>query len=282
MHDFLFILGFDEAAGNFQQINFTNTGLANDAVRARAHSGAVSGTANMLTHPDGHPPVMNMGLVTGVGRHTAFDADVVFHEYVHGLTNRLVGGALNAEALRRPQSRGMGEGWSDYYALTVIGYITGTEKVVSGDWVTGQPAGIRSARYDDNYPIKYGGIRNLSGEHRIGEVWCATLMMMTRKARHALGSDADGYRVCWQIVTDGLKLAPANPSFLQARDSILLALDQLRDIQRLSAQSHSLVRRSAWEAFSHFEMGVNAASSDAGLDGIVPDTTLPTNLDILG
>lgn len=278
MHDFLFILGFDEAAGNFQQVNFTHTGLGNDAVLARAHSRAVDGTANMLTHPDGQPPVMNMGLVVSTDRHTAFDSDVVFHEYVHGLTNRLVGGPLNAQALRRPQSRGMGEGWSDYYALTVTSFVTGIEKIVSGDWVTGEPGGIRTAPYDDNYPVKYGGIKNLGGVHSIGEVWCATLMMMTRKARAALGSNEDGYRVCWQIVTDGLKLVPANPSFLQARDGILMALDQLRDVNRVSQQTHRLVRRAAWEAFAHFEMGVNAQSANAELQGIVPDTTLPANL----
>ena len=104
MHDFLFIIGFDEAAGNFQKINFANVGLGNDPVRARAHSGAVSGTANMSTGPDGQPPLMNMGQFND--RHTAFDADVVFHEYVHGLTNRLVGGRINAHALDAPQRLG--------------------------------------------------------------------------------------------------------------------------------------------------------------------------------
>ena len=105
MHDFLYILGFDEAAGNFQHTNFINAGLGNDPVRARAHSGPVDGTANMATGPDGQPPLMNMGLVTGSNRHTAFDADVVFHEYVHGLTNRIVGGRLNPFALDEPWRR---------------------------------------------------------------------------------------------------------------------------------------------------------------------------------
>ena len=80
MHDFLFILGFDEAAGNFQLVNFTHAGAGGDPVRARAHSGAVNGTANMSTGIDGQPPVMNMGLVVSTNRHTAFDADVVCHE----------------------------------------------------------------------------------------------------------------------------------------------------------------------------------------------------------
>lgn len=278
-HDFLFILGFDEAAGNFQQTNFTNTGLGNDPVRARAHSGPVNGTANMLTFPDGTSPVMNMGLVAGgINRHTAFDADVVLHEYAHGLTNRLVGGRLNTNALDEPQSSGMGEGWSDYYALTIVSFATGQDKVVSGDWVINQPGGIRTAPYDDSYPTKFGGIGDFTDEHDVGEVWCAALMMMTRRVRQALGNDLDGYRICWQIVTDGLKLTPANPSFLDGRDAILLALDALKSAGRLSPATHRLVRRACWVAFAHFEMGVNAASDGPSLNGVVPDTTLPADL----
>src|SRR5215813_10969358 len=58
----LYILGFDEPSGNFQKTNVTHSGAAGDPVRARAHGGPVSGTANMSTAADGLPPVMNMGL----------------------------------------------------------------------------------------------------------------------------------------------------------------------------------------------------------------------------
>src|SRR5262245_37985250 len=183
MHDFLFILGFDEAAGNFQKINFSNVGLGNDPVRARAHSGAVNGTANMSTGPDGQPPLMNMGLVVGSGRHTAFDFDVVAHEYTHGLTNRLVGGRINAHALEEPQSGGMGEGWSDFFALTIQSFLHGREKVVVGDWVVNGAGGIRRAPYDDQYPFHYGQLVDFPEVHDIGEVWCEALMKMTRLIR---------------------------------------------------------------------------------------------------
>jgi extracellular elastinolytic metalloproteinase len=278
MHDFLFLLGFDEAAGNFQESNFTHTGLGNDPVQARAHSGPVRGTANMATFPDGQPPVMNMGLVASTRRHTAFDADVVCHEYTHGLTNRLVGGPMNTNALNAPQSSGMGEGWSDYYALTIVSYLIGREKVVTGDWVVQGPQGIRTAPYDDNYPSTFGDISQMTDEHDIGEVWCAALMMFTRRVRQALGNDQDGYRLCWQIVTDGLKLTPANPSFLDARDAILLALDHLKDTGKLSSPNHRKVRKALWEAFARFGMGVRASSNGPELDGIVADTSLPTDL----
>jgi extracellular elastinolytic metalloproteinase len=283
MHDFLYLIGFDEASGNFQQINFTHTGVANDPVVAHAHSGRVSGTANMATGPDGKPPVMNMGLVSG-DRHTAFDADVVFHEYTHGLTNRLVGGLMQGHALDAPQSSGMGEGWSDYFALTIQSFFRARngqpEKVVTGDWVVNQPGGIRTAPYDDNYPIGYAGIAEMSDEHDVGEVWCAALMMMTRRVRAALGSDVDGYRLCWTLVTDGLKLTSANPSFIDARDGILLALDHLRDQHRISPDVWKAVRKAAWEGFAHFGMGAHASSADAELGSAIADTSLPADLQL--
>ena len=45
------------------------------------------------------------------------DAEVVLHEYTHGLSNRRVGGGAGLSAL---QSGGLGEGWSDFYALSLL------------------------------------------------------------------------------------------------------------------------------------------------------------------
>lgn len=279
MHDFLFILGFDESSGNFQLVNATNTGLAGDPVRARAHSGPVNGTANMATGPDGLPPLMNMGLVTGPNRHTAFDADVVFHEYVHGLTNRLAGGPLDTGSMTLLQPGGLGEGYSDYFALTLLNFFrSGPEKTVVGDWVVNSPRGIRRAPYDENYPFKYGDMSRFPEEHDMGEVWCAALMSMTRRTRTALGNQ-EGYRLSWQIVVDGLKLVSGNPTYLEARDGILRALDDLRSINRITAATHAAVRKAAWQAFARFGMGVNAFSPDPDdVDNIVGDSTLPPDL----
>jgi extracellular elastinolytic metalloproteinase len=282
MHDFLYMLGFDEAGGNFQQVNFTHIGAQGDPVQAHAHPGPVVGTANMATGPDGLPPVMNMGLVASTGRHTAFDADVVFHEYTHGLTNRtVVGGRLNApHSLESLQSGMMGEGWSDYYAMTIQNFFRAPqEKFVLGDWVVDRPGGIRRAPYDDNYPFTYDDLASVPEVHAGGEVWCATLMMMTRRIRAGLGSDQQGYRLCWQIVTDALKLTPANPSFLDARDAIVRAVDDLATAGRIPPATHDLARRAAWQAFAHFGMGVNASSGDSdSVDSIVADSTLPPGI----
>lgn len=279
MHNFFYLLGFDEEAGNFQEINLTGLGAGSDSVDALAHSGSVFGTANMATPADSLNPTMNMGLVTGINRHTAFDSDVVFHEFVHGVTNRLVGGRFNDNALRQPQSRGMGEGNSDYFALTVQNYFRDEEKVVTGDWVTGDPSGIRGFPYNEEFPDNFGdvGTGRYTRVHNIGEIWCATLMSMTRRVAANLGKER-GYPMCWQIVVDGYKLSPPNPSFLDARDATLNALDDLRDDNKVSDEEHATVRRGAWEAFSKFGMGLNARSSGASLQGIQADFSLPEDL----
>ncbi|MFQ6023200.1 MAG: M36 family metallopeptidase [Acidiferrobacterales bacterium] len=270
MHDYFYLLDFREADGNFQRDNLGRGGLPFDRVDARAHSGAVNGTANMGTPVDGLNPIMNMGLVVNTGRHTAFDSSVVFHEFTHGVTNRLVGGPADARALEAHQSGGMGEGWSDYIACTV------NNTIVVGDWVVDDPSGIRGFPYDSNFPDNFGdlGAGRYSGflpsgrrwPHPIGEIWCATLMEMNRNIGAELGV---------QLVVDALKLTPANPSFLDARDAILAALGDMFTAGRLSANEHQAARGGIWEAFARFGMGPDAQSNGASLSGIVADFNTP-------
>src|SRR6185503_18044723 len=86
IHDFVYLLGFREANGNFQKDNLGRGGLPGDRVEARAFPGEVWSTANFITPVDGSSPTMNMGLFSPTNRHTAFDATVVFHESTHGVT----------------------------------------------------------------------------------------------------------------------------------------------------------------------------------------------------
>ena len=44
------------------------------------------------------------------------DASILFHEYTHGLSGRLVVDADGVQALGSWQAGAMGEGWSDFYA----------------------------------------------------------------------------------------------------------------------------------------------------------------------
>ena len=282
MHDYAYLLGFRERDGNFQGDNVGRGGVPSDRVDARAHSGTVTGTANMSTPPDGNSPVMNMGLVSSTGRHTAMDASVVFHEYTHGVTNRLVGGPANTTALDAPQPIGMGEGWSDYIACTILGTTT------VGSWVVNNPAGIREFRYDSNFPDNFGNLGSgryaadpSSGfpedEHNVGEVWCATLLEMNRRLAAELG-DPQGRHLSVQLVVDALKLSPALPSFLDMRDAILRAVDNKRTAGQLDADRHGKARHAILSTFAHFGMGPAARCNGATLTGIVADFSPPPEI----
>jgi extracellular elastinolytic metalloproteinase len=267
LHDVFYMLGFREEDGNFQAKGVG--GMPGDPVDARAHSGPVWGTANMLTPPDGTSPTMNMGLVAGTNRHTAFDASVVFHEYMHGVTNRLVGGPMNTHALETDQSKSMGEGWGDYIACTLTG------RNIVGAWVTGKPEGIRSHPYDDQYPGTFGKIGTgiYTEMHRVGEIWCATLLAMNRTLNARLG-EPRGQRLALQLVVDALKLSPANPSMLDMRDAILKALEQKRQASPpLPTADADAALAGIWAAFAKFGMGVGARSADASFNNLVEDFT---------
>ncbi|MCM4078853.1 M36 family metallopeptidase [Paractinoplanes hotanensis] len=265
-HDFFYLLGFTEAEGNFQRDSLGRGGTGTDPVDARVYARSVPGTASMLTPVDGTSPVLRLGLVTSTDRHTALDASVVFHEFSHGVTNRLVGGGFDTHALDEPQSAGMGEGWGDYFACMH----TGNDVVAA--WVVDRTGGIRGHRYDERHPGHFGRLGIEYREvHEVGEVWCATLMEMTRR----LGSD----QLALSLVMDALKVSPPNPSFLDMRDAILSALADLRDAGQLPADRFAEANKAVWEAFARFGMGPGARSLGARLQGIKADFRTPEALE---
>lgn len=220
IHDWLYRLGFDEAAGNFQTDNFGRGGNGADAVLVDVHDPSVTSNATFATPPDGIAPRMSMGLFPGSLRDSAFDGDVLVHEYAHGLTARLVAGPSNVAGLFLWQSGAMSEGWSDAYAASM------TSDPVVGEYVTRNSiTGIRSVAYDNN-SLTYGefGLRtgvSVGGRtigvpqlHRDGEIWASTLW----DVRAALGKQAFE-----ETVTTALELTLSRPSMLSARDSIVQA-----------------------------------------------------------
>lgn len=62
LHDWLYVAGFDEAAGNFQQTNYTGVGDDRDHVLVEAQDGSGTNNANFGTPPDGENGVMQMFL----------------------------------------------------------------------------------------------------------------------------------------------------------------------------------------------------------------------------
>eukprot|EP01129_Flabellula_baltica_P008321 TRINITY_DN3297_c0_g1_i2.p1 TRINITY_DN3297_c0_g1~~TRINITY_DN3297_c0_g1_i2.p1 ORF type:complete len:1078 (+),score=214.47 TRINITY_DN3297_c0_g1_i2:1285-4518(+) len=124
-------------------------------------------------------------------RDTAFSKDIVFHEYAHGISGRLIGGPSNAYCVGFNQETGS-EGWSDFYALALLedGQVrrTGT-----GAWAFGG-----NIRPDDYYPgngFLYGTIPKYSSVHDIGFYWANFLWDF-----HLLVRDRFGYRPLVDIV----------------------------------------------------------------------------------
>lgn len=242
MHDFSYNLGFTETARNFQTNNYGRGGLGADSVRAEAQDGSGTNNANFATPPDGQRPRMQQYLFTGPNpdRDSSLDGDVVFHEYGHGISNRLIGNG--STALSGTQSGAMGEGWSDYWAITLNG------DGAVGEYCTGNPNGIRRGPYTvpanpvhDSYAdVGAGGFQ----VHRDGEVWAATLWDL----RTQLGST-----ITDRIVLNGMKFTPNRPSFLNARDGILQA------DQNLNGGAN---RCAIWTVFARHGMGVSAVGND--------------------
>lgn len=299
MHDKLYALGFTEAAGNFQADNFGRGGLGNDAVQADAQDGSGFNNANFSTPPDGSPGRMQMYLFNGPspGRDGDLDATVVLHEYTHGLTNRRVGGGVGISAT---QTLGLGEGWSDFYALSLLSKTNDDPDAPYpvGAYVSYQLSGLAQNYYygirrypyctDVNKnPLTFkdidpaqasshpGVARNpVAGGtadevHNQGEVWCATLWDARARLIARYGAAA-GNQLMLQLVTDGLNLAPANPNFLQARDAIL----QADLIDNAGAN-----RAALWVAFAKRGLGYGATSpASFTTSGVVEAFDVPDDL----
>ena len=244
MHDFSYNLGFTETARNFQVNNFGRGGTGNDSVLAEVQDGSGTNNANFATPPDGSRPRMQQFLFTATTpfRDSSLDADVVFHEYGHGISSRLIGNG--SFAVSGIQSGAMGEGWSDYWAITI------NNDGAVGEYVTNNPTGIRRAVYSvpaaavhDSYADLQVNPFGLS-VHADGEVWAATLWDL----RTQLGAATTDL-----LVLNGMKFTPNFPSFLNARDGVLQA------DQNLNGGAN---RCAIWTVFARHGMGVSAVGND--------------------
>ncbi|MEP6663339.1 MAG: M36 family metallopeptidase, partial [Verrucomicrobiota bacterium] len=298
-HDKLYELGFTEAAGNFQETNFDRGGVGGDPVQADAQDGGGFNNANFSTAGDGSQSRMQMFIFTGPdpNRDGCLDAEVVFHELTHGVSNRRVGGGVGLYTL---QSTGMGEGWSDFYALSLLsepgddvngnyalgGYVAyqfsgltqnyyyGFRRYPYSTDLTKNPLTFRDidpaqAGSHEGIPINPTSGNSAAEEHNLGEVWCSALWE-GRAALIAKHGFAAGNQLMLQLVTDGMNLSPPNPNFLQARDAILQADEVDNDGDNYEE---------LWAAFAKRGMGFFAQSpTSATTDGIVESFDLPDDL----
>jgi extracellular elastinolytic metalloproteinase len=250
--------------------------------------------ANMTVWPDGIAPSMQLYLFrdTTTGRYDgAMDASLVYHEAAHGLSERLVTNSQGYGALNAAQSWSLAEGNSDFYALDFLadpasGPVRDTAaqgEIRFANWLQLDPArkglgafrtegldcsvtspdparcpgtaGAGAGGYD------YGDFARVAGRpevHADGEIWAQTLWSMRDELIAAYGG-SEGVRRARAYVTEGLRMAPPEPSFLDMRNAILQAAQALnpdQDWNRL------------WAVFAARGMGWSAST-----DG--PDDTSP-------
>jgi len=276
-HDWLAqpAIDFTDAWGDFE---VGGTG-GDDPVLAEADDGGGVDNANMSTPSDGTSPRMQMYLFKNLAGapwpavNGADDASVVYHEYTHGLSNRLIG---DGNGLNANQGGAMGEGWSDWYAMDYLvsnGFVgdTGADgQVRVGEYVTDDGVrGIRRqpldcsvgsviaacggsvlARHSGGFT--YADMGRVGGfdantpsfeVHDDGEIWSETLWDLRK---------AVGPATARELITNAMRLSPPEPSFLDERDMILLA-DRIAD----GGVNHD----SIWQVFATRGMGYGARTT---------------------
>ncbi|HZV75967.1 MAG TPA: M36 family metallopeptidase [Conexibacter sp.] len=283
-------IGFDDASGNFE----VGGRGASDPLHAETDDSILGANpqvnnANMSTPPDGQSPTMQMYLFDAPfpAVNGGDDASIVFHEYTHGLSNRLIG---NGSGLDAAQSGAMGEAWSDWYAMDYLvahGFATDTGadgEVVVGAYATGDPLhGIRNQALDcsvgSSSPncggsanaghaggFTYADLGRVGGwdastprfeVHDDGEIWSETLWDL----RRALGAP-----LARALITDAMRLSPLAPSFLDERDAILAA-DQADD----GGAHHDQI----WQVFAARGMGYGARTTSANATRAVASFATP-------
>ncbi len=266
---FYFVNAFHDHLEDDPDIAWTSRTFAGaDRVVAHASDGAMTGqagqflgvdmpnvdhvnNANMFTPPDGSAPRMQMYLFTSISGSFASDptpdvnggddASVVYHEYTHGLSSRLITYADGWSALDAFQSAAMGEGWSDWYAMDYLvakGYAPNTaangevtlDRYVGNGKHTLRTEGLDCPLTPKNTACPGGSATGSAGGytlgdmgrvcscgpevHADGEIWAQTLWDL----RTAVGVSDSRF-----LVTEAMRLSPTNPSFLEMRDAILAA-----------------------------------------------------------
>lgn len=219
-----------------------------------------------------------------------FDNGIIAHEYGHGISIRLAGGANNSNCLDNTDQ--MGEGWSDWIALMmqIKPGDSGAAKRSIGTFVTTQPTdgpGIRDYPYSTDRAInpttfadtnKYQytdeDMFEKTEVHGTGAVWAAVLWDLTWAYINKYAYDDNKYtgsggnNKLMRIVLEGIKLQPCSPTFISARNAIIAA-----DQAITGGKDYCMI----WEVFAARGLGVNASAGDGNVgNDQVEDFTRPS------
>ena len=239
-HDYFYELGFQESDGALQTDDSKQGGVAGDPMLVAVDDfNPVS--ARTSTTPDGISPTLSLpGDFSGPNLiHTAFDGDVVLHEYAHNVIDRLVGGPDDVTCIGGgPQESAIEEAVADYFAGSFF------DDPVIAEYLGNRETGVRTSPMNANART-YESLGEPSfQEHSDGEILAATLW----EIRTALGAAATD-----KLVLDALKLLPCIPSFVDMRDALLSAAGDSR-------------RAALWPIFARRGLGASARGDDLGLN----------------
>jgi hypothetical protein len=321
-------IGFTDADGNFEcnedpcQVNLDVLDPAlSDPVEINALDGAATdgaggpnpahtNNANMATFPDGVAPLMQMYLFdTSLGAPVRFrdidgddDAGTLYHEYAHGLSNRLVVDGDGFGALSSPHAGAMGEAWSDWYAMD---FLVGDPRTAALHPDTAAPGEVDVGYYSDldrhatrfnpqDCPVigpstpnaaqieaecpggvttgpggftlgDFGKVADGPEVHSDGEIWMETLWDLRTALVAATGSATQGSAEAETLVTNGMRLSPPEPSFLDMRNAILAA----------DAANGGTRQALVWDVFRNRGMGFYAGAADGSDVAPVEDFNQP-------
>jgi extracellular elastinolytic metalloproteinase len=167
---------------------------------------------------------------------STLDSDVVFHEYGHGLSWRMIGGMSGAIA------GAIGEGASDVIAML----LNGDDRI--GEYSSSSSLGIRRAPYG-TYPNTYGDITGTE-VHADGEIYAAIMWRLST----LMGGTAESRDQLLTYVVDAMNYIPATPSYEDMRAGLLQATPRTVDCL-------------VWNAFAAYGVGVGSSAtiSSAGV-----------------
>jgi fungalysin metallopeptidase (M36)/carboxypeptidase family protein/F5/8 type C domain-containing protein len=307
-------IGFTNAAGNFE---------GDDPVLAQSMDGASTdfgfpdnnhiNNANMATYPDGTKPHMQMYLtdIQG-GQSTGFDSSVIYHEYTHGLVGRSIVDADGVDAAGGAQGGAINEGTADWYALDYLYSadsgnletdVAASRDVIAAKYTFGNLRTIPTDCLvtDDDFlgdcfnfntfhagGYTYADFGDVIGEpevHADGEIFTQTMWQLRGDLIAKYGT-ATGIAHARQLYSNGLRLTPPNPTFLDLRNGILQAsvagaLGDEADIWAVFAERGmgyfaSAVNANDVTPIADFSLPPDAAAQKGTVTGTITNSTTST------
>ena len=287
-----------ENAGAVAVIMVNNVAGGPITMGAGADGGSVTIPSIMISQTDGEAliaqlqsgEVIDASLINASNyTDSDYDNEIIAHEYGHGISNRLMGGAQAAGCMQNDEQQG--EGFSDWFGLMITlgendspSLPRGVATYSAGQSPTG--TGIRNAPYSPDFAINgytYADTNDtaaVSQPHGVGFVFATMLWDLTWLFIDEYGFDPDltngngGNNKIMQLVIDGLKLAPCSSGFVDMRDAILLADELTNDgVNECLIWGAFAARGLGWEA----DQGNASSRTDQVEDFSLPPSCMQSN-----